>query len=380
MQQYLAPHSIMANKKAVHIVSFSIPYPANYGGVIDVYHKLRLLKQEGVAIHLHCFQYDRQPASELERFCTSVKYYPRKGGLKALFSETPYIVASRINENLISNLSKDNTPVLFEGIHCLGNLTSNQRVTLYRESNIEHLYYRALAQADKSIWKGLYYKWEAKKLEQYESQIAMCSHILAVNSDDASYFSEKFPLSNTHYLPSFHANDEVNILAGKGNYILLHGNWLVEENLVYLYYFLKNIAPNISYSIKVAGRFIPSNILQQFQSFQNIQWISNPDENTMRALIQQAQIHFLYTAQATGLKLKLLNVLYLGRHVIVNNKMIAGTSLEPACIVANDVESQISAIHSAMQSDFEEGNIIRRAELLTNFNNQQNIQKLIKLL
>lgn len=370
----------MQTKKSLHIVSFSIPYPANYGGVIDVFHKIRLLKQANVDVHLHCFQYDRSPATILEQYCSSVHYYPRKGGIKALMGRTPYIVASRINDTLQKNLAQDEFPILFEGLHCLGNIPANKRSLLYRESNIEHDYYRALAKADKSIWKGIYYRNEAKKLEAYEDRIALCDNILAVNRTDAVYFVEKFPLSKSSYIPSFHANDSVNILEGSGNYVLIHGNWLVEENLVYLLYFLKNIAAHIPYTIKVAGRFVPSNIQQQFQSLQNIQWINNPDELTMRALIQQAQVHFIYTEQATGLKLKLLNVLHLGRHVVLNDKMLAGTDLEPACHVANNAASQIEQINQLMQINFTIEDVEKRITQLSNFSNQLNIQKLIKLL
>lgn len=370
----------MQNNSALHIVSFSIPYPANYGGVIDVFHKIRLLHQAGIQVHLHCFQYDRNPADILNQYCASVHYYPRKGGLKALFSSNPYIVESRVSEALIANLEKDNLPVLFEGLHCLGNIPKNERRLFYRESNIEHDYYRALAKADRSIWKGIYYRSEAKKLETYESRIALCSNILAVNETDARYFTEKFPLSKTSYIPSFHANDEVNILEGKGKYVLLHGNWLVEENQVYLLYFLKNIASSIHAPIKIAGRFIPTNIQQQFAHLQNIQWISNPDEPTMRALLQQAQVHFLYTNQATGLKLKLLNVLHVGRHVVVNSKMLAGTNLQVACLVADSIEEQIVQINTAMQIEFTTKDSEKRSEQLSNFNNQSNLQKLIKLL
>lgn len=45
--------------KYLNIVSFNIPYPANYGGVIDVYYKLEALRACGVKLILHCFEYER---------------------------------------------------------------------------------------------------------------------------------------------------------------------------------------------------------------------------------------------------------------------------------------------------------------------------------
>ncbi|MEI7802398.1 MAG: mannosyltransferase, partial [Bacteroidota bacterium] len=41
----------------LHIISFNVPYPPDYGGVIDVYYKIKALKEAGVKIHLHCYEY-----------------------------------------------------------------------------------------------------------------------------------------------------------------------------------------------------------------------------------------------------------------------------------------------------------------------------------
>ena len=41
----------------LHIVTFAVPFPANYGGAIDVWNRIAALKRGGVRIHLHCFVY-----------------------------------------------------------------------------------------------------------------------------------------------------------------------------------------------------------------------------------------------------------------------------------------------------------------------------------
>ncbi len=37
----------------LHIIAFDIPFPPDYGGVIDVYYKIKTLSEAGVRIHLH---------------------------------------------------------------------------------------------------------------------------------------------------------------------------------------------------------------------------------------------------------------------------------------------------------------------------------------
>ena len=55
----------------LHVVSFQVPFPADYGGVIEVFYKLRALKQAGVDVILHCFCYKgRKEEKILEQYVT----------------------------------------------------------------------------------------------------------------------------------------------------------------------------------------------------------------------------------------------------------------------------------------------------------------------
>ncbi len=85
----------------LHIVSFDVPYPANYGGVIDVFYKVKALAERGVKVHLHCFEYGRQPAECLEDICFSVNYYKRNTKASLLLRQQPYIVNSRLSDALM---------------------------------------------------------------------------------------------------------------------------------------------------------------------------------------------------------------------------------------------------------------------------------------
>ena len=77
------------HKKQLHIVSFDVPFPANYGGVIDVFYKIKSMHQERVGVILHCFQYGREKSEELESICEKVYYYKRKMNWLGFFSKTP---------------------------------------------------------------------------------------------------------------------------------------------------------------------------------------------------------------------------------------------------------------------------------------------------
>ena len=102
----------------------------------------------------------------------------------------------------------------------------------------------------------------------------------------------------------------------------------------------------------------------------------------MNDLIENAHIHVLYTEQATGLKLKLLNVLHTGRFVICNDKMIEGTGLKAndGLVICNSPQDFISQTESVMKKDFTSQLISERKSQLDKFSNQKNMEKLLGLL
>ena len=113
MSKFLA----MPLKYKLHIVSFAVPYPPDYGGVIDVFYKIKKLHSLGVSIVLHVFQYDGRQSAELEKYCDQVYYYPRSRQLSDQFAITPFIVKSRSDSAVLENLLGDDAPILFEGLN-----------------------------------------------------------------------------------------------------------------------------------------------------------------------------------------------------------------------------------------------------------------------
>ena len=102
--------------KKLNIVCFDVPFPATYGGVMDVFYKIRSLSESGIQIYLHVFHYGRQEQVELTKYCAKVNYYPRKTTFVNNIGFLPYIVKSRSNKDLISNLKAVEAPILFEGL------------------------------------------------------------------------------------------------------------------------------------------------------------------------------------------------------------------------------------------------------------------------
>ena len=159
----------MTNK--LHIISFDVPYPTNYGGVIDVFYKLKALHHLGVIIYLHVFEYGKGEQVELKKYCKEVFYYPRNSFVKSFFSKTPFIVKSRGSNLLIANLNKNDYPILFEGLHTtlpvIKDSLKNRNIYL-RAHNIEHRFYKGLEKSESNAFKRTFFRRESKKLRRYE--------------------------------------------------------------------------------------------------------------------------------------------------------------------------------------------------------------------
>ncbi len=369
--------------KHLHIISFDVPYPANYGGVIDVYYKLVALKKEGIKVHLHCFEYGREKAKQLEEFCHEVNYYPRNTGIFSNLSVKPYIVNSRRSEKLITNLLKDDYPILFEGLHSCFYIDDGRiknRFKIYRESNIEHHYYFHLFKSEKNLLKKVFFLAESYRLKVFQKNLEHADLMLVVSQSDTDYLRKQFVDKNVEYLPSFHPNDEFSVISGQNDYIFYHGKLSVTENYKAAEFLIEKIFSKTNRKLIIAGMDPPEHLRKLCRQAKNVKLIENPDDKTMFDLIQNAQANILITFQATGLKLKLLNTLYKGRFCIVNPEMVQGTGLESLCKVGNSSTELLQLIENVFKLNFDINEVkARRNILMKHYSNKINSQKLIDL-
>ena len=370
------------NDLHLHIISFDIPYPANYGGVIDVYHRIRMLKGAGVKIHLHCFEYGRSHSRELESLCFEVNYYKRDTSIRNLFRRTPYIVCSRHSNKLIDRLLQDNYPILMEGLHCCDILNDSRfadRNTIVRIHNIEHEYYSLLAEQERNPLRRLYLKSEARKLRNFEKILAKAKHLITLNQKENDYLNGLY--GNATLIPAFHEFDEICSLEGKGGHILYHANLSVPENQTAAEWLITNVFRHTDLPVKIAGLNPPKHLKKLIAKYKNIELEENPPEERMLELIRNAHITVMYTLQPTGLKLKLLHSLFSGRFCLVNSTMVAGSELGQLCNIADTAEDFLKEIRQLASAKFDKFEIERRNLILSNlYSNFRNRDRAIKII
>ena len=335
----------MAVKK-LHIICFDIPFPPSYGGVIPVFYRIKALHQLGVHIILHCFyKGEIGDTAPLEAMCEKVYYYPRRMSFLQNLSFKPFGVKSRTDKQLLERLLQDDAPIFFEGLVSCGLMSHpllRNRGKYFRECNVEHDYYHALGRATSLWWKKLYLHIEAERLRWFERTIRNAQAIFTLAHQDERHFQATYPSVPTIYFPCFHGHTEIVPPTDSSTpYILYHGNLAIAENHKAAMYILQHIAPRVPYPFIIAGNKPSAELEHEVALHPNATLIASPDEPTMQNLIRNARIHLLVTFQGTGIKLKLLNVLFTQAHVVVNPLMVEGTELQDVCAIGTNEDELV---------------------------------------
>ncbi len=371
----------MLSDKKLHIVSFDNPFPPNYGGVIDVFYKLKALHEAGVEITLHVFEYGRKPTSQLNKFCKKVYYYQRRNFVNPFIGALPYIVNTRNSAELLDNLLTDHAPILFEGLHTcffLNHPKLASRKKLVRMHNIEHEYYEKLESVERNFFKKYFFTKEATRLREFEGLLENAQAVLAISPNDTEALQKRY--SNVSYVPAFHANEESISLPGTGRYALYHGKLSVGENDEAARFLIQKVFSQLDYPLYIAGYKPSASLKAIIEQNPNIKLFDQLSTEQISELIQHAHINVLPTFQNTGIKLKLINVLYQGRFVLANDLMVKNTGLEKLCTRANTPEEFIAKIKQLITKEFTQEDINERKQYLSSmFSNVESAKAILRL-
>ena len=373
--------------RQLHIVCLDVPWPPDYGGAIDMMNRIRGMHGAGVKIKLHYFSYnERGTPTELQQYCESVHVYERKTGSRGLSMKIPYIIASRINQELIDRLNQDNDPILLEGIHCTGILPGidhHHRKVVVRIHNEESIYYKELARSAPSLWRKIFFLHESRLLKKYSYRLPPNCIYACVSTNDVETLKQEFGLPQVVFIPTFPAWQTVCGQEGTGNLCLYHGNLSVPENEQAAIWLLRKVFVKLKIPLVIAGKKPSRRLAKLAHLCQHTCLIPDPSDKQMNDLVRKAHIHVLpsFNKNITGIRLKLLHALFEGRHCVVNEPMVNGTGLEPACHIGNSADAFASIVAQLYRHPFTSEEVQLRKELLENtYDNEANTKRFIQYL
>ena len=123
----------------------------------------------------------------------------------------------------------------------------------------------------------------------------------------------------------------------------------------------------------IAGCRPSKYLIKTAKKFSNISIVDTPSEENMQLLITHAQINILPSFNNTGVKLKLLNALFKGRHCLVNEAGTEGSGLNELCTIAETADSFKEEIARLFVEAFSIKKMQHRSTALKKiYNNEQN--------
>lgn len=183
---------------------------------------------------------------------------------------------------------------------------------------------------------------------------------------------------DVRYLPLFTPFDKVESKKGMGDFCLYHGNLSVSENEKAAEWLIRRVFKQLNIQLIIAGKNPSEKLIKIVHATLNTTLLSNPSQVEMEKLISMAQVNILPSFNTTGVKVKILNALYTGRHCIVNTNAVQDTELSNCCHIANDADTTIQIVNELLEKEFTEKDISHREIILSeHYNNKLNVQTLI---
>lgn len=334
--------------KILHIVSFDNPFPPKYGGVIEVFYKIKALHEIGYKIYLHCFvNAVPSKSSELQDLCEKVYFYKNNYNPFYFFSKIPFSVISRNDKKILENLNKVEAPILFEGLktaYFSGNKSLKNRLRILRLHNIEQDYFKGISKSEKNWFKKELYRFESRKYQNYEKAIQNFDHVISLSYFENDYTNQKF--KNSTYIPVFHGNTKVLPLDGFGKYAIYHGDLNTSDNKKAVEYLVQIFKKRDDYKLVIASDSNEGFVKKLIGESENIEFILLRNFTHLQELLKNAHINLVISFQKSGTKLKLINSLFNSRFCIINENIIDDEEVVRFCIKVTDKEELISKIDS----------------------------------
>lgn len=349
--------------KSIHIVSFDVPFPPDYGGVLDVYLRAKGLKELGYSVILHCYEYGRGRAHDFSEVADQVYYYDRKNGVKSVFSNLPYIVKSRNSEELLQRLLADDFPVLLEGQHCtfrIDELIKHHKKTAVRMHNIEWEYYRDLAKDAKTTSERLFFGLESRKLRKHENQLKKVP-LLCISEKDTEHY-QKLGFHATYLPVTINPDLILEPAEAEKPFALFHGNLSVAENREAVQTLIsENKRKKFELPVIIAGKHPGAALTKKIQD-QGWECIADPSDSELNDLMRSCSLHLLIGFKSSGIKLKVIRGLLTGKPCIATREMTGTPTLEKHCEIWNPSLSLADKIAEVLVANRQDANRLEELE------------------
>lgn len=365
----------------VLVLAPDVPYPPCYGGRVDNYYLLDLLKRMGFQIYL-IFSYHREeevPAAleHLDRICQAVfPFRKQKSPLSALHWSKPYYALSnlpgpgdmdKLDAFIGENCSQVTRLIICQAYMYEIALTVKDKLPLpadilYRMQNHEALFFKSLfADATLTQPKKLLFLLEWLRMRRYEKKVIHgCRRTLSISEAECKALGQAHPQLDIRWLPALYRprllseaeltpEERQELYRLERRYdgrqvILFAGSFSDRFNVNAVEWFLKEVLPLIveecPRAIFVFGGFCADEYFDGDHG-RNAELFSNVPSVTPYLML--SDLNVVLTWNRAGVKLKLVEALQNGKKVVSTTEGVYGSGLE--AYVPHSNHPQIFASH-----------------------------------
>ncbi|MCC5464129.1 glycosyltransferase family 4 protein [Pelosinus baikalensis] len=196
----------LAGKKIL-VIAPDFPYPANHGGRLDIWGRIKTLAQLGLKIDLIVTTKDRVSSSDIEvvkQYVENIYLCKRVNRIIDVFSRLPLQMNSRKSLEQIK-LSGTYHFALLESQYVfpiVRNHTLNAERIILRLHNDETAYFWELAKSVRLGWKKVYYLLESYKFKLAEPELfKYLKNVMFISKDEMNAYHNRYAKLNSIFLP-----------------------------------------------------------------------------------------------------------------------------------------------------------------------------------
>lgn len=318
------------------VVCSDFPFPADHGGRVDTWGRIKVLAELGWRIHLVVCGKGRPSMDDMKAayaYVDDIKLCDRRSSLTDLLHSTPMQVQSRSGLQDVE-LEGGYDYVLLEGDYVypiLNNPKIKQDTVILRVHNDEAVYFKALARSTKKIIHKMYYHMESRKFSVLQKKmLEKVDKYLFISSKEFESFRKLNPSAKSLFLPPPVTNEKFTAGSFKSKAVVFIGSLFMPNNREAIQWYLEHIHPSMlkepDYQFIVAGN----------SRKQSLSWLESYDltrvivHDTPKSLddIYKAGYLFVNPMQnGAGVKLKTIEAIQNGLPVISTSIGYEGTGL-----------------------------------------------------
>jgi len=323
--------------RSINIISGQIPCPNTTGDAQQTYWLIGGLFASGIDVHLYTFNeqganintnidpsIDPNVDPELSKICASITIYPINKGHRNFSFSIPYAAAQYQNDQLTNDLTKNNYPILIEGLGpctlALSKILEHKKIWV-RVLTFAPGYFGYLQERTSAPLKKLYYQREAVLSKKVLKKINPRVQWIVPTVSDKSNLDNLFLGGKIQTLAPFNMNtNTINSKTGLGNYCLFQGNLADAATHKTATWLLTHVFHNLSVPFVITGNNPAPSLIDLAHKQPHTCIVANPSAAERSDMIEKAQIILQPSFIKNGPDEALIEGIKMGRHCLTNSK------------------------------------------------------------